>query len=248
MTPEALAAALEATWPPAASRRLGPWRLRDGAGGGKRVSAATAEGAWTQSDIDAAEAAMADPLFMIRPEDAALDRALAGRGYARIDPVVAYAVPTAGAAPAPAMRAFPHWPPLEIALDLWAQGHIGPARIAVMQRATGPKTAILARTADRATGVAFVAVHDGTAMLHALEVTTTHRRQGAARTILAAAGVWARDHGADTLALVVTEANQPARALYASQGMQLVGQYHYRQSKRFQSLQTDSSPSDPGTF
>ncbi len=245
MTPEALAAALEATWPPAASRRLGPWRLRDGAGGGKRVSAATAEGAWTPADIDAAEAAMPDPLFMIRPEDAALDRALDDRGYARIDPVVAYAAAVSGAAPLPVLRTFPHWPPLQIALDLWAEGHIGPARIAVMQRAAGPKTAILARHADRATGVAFVAVHDRTAMLHALEVTSSHRRHGSGRTILAAAAIWARDNGADTLALVVTEANQPARALYASQGMQVVGQYHYRQSRRFAVILNPNSPEEP---
>ena len=39
-----LFAALEATWPPASSQRLGPFRLRDGAGGGKRVSAAVQDG------------------------------------------------------------------------------------------------------------------------------------------------------------------------------------------------------------
>ena len=43
MTPAELYATLEATWPPAARRRVGPWTIRDGQGGGKRVSAATAE-------------------------------------------------------------------------------------------------------------------------------------------------------------------------------------------------------------
>jgi N-acetylglutamate synthase len=42
---------LEATWPPAARHRAGPWVLRDGAGGGKRVSAATAEGPVTAADL-----------------------------------------------------------------------------------------------------------------------------------------------------------------------------------------------------
>ena len=227
--PAALAAALVATWPPASSWRLGPWRLRDGAGGGKRVSAATVEGDWTPADIDAAAAAMAHPLFLLRPEDAALDQALAARGYALIDPVVAYAAPTAAFTAPGFFTTFPHWPPLNIARDLWAAGHIGPERIAVMHRVTGPRTAILSRSADRATGVAFVAVHGSIAVVHALEVTQASRRQGSAQNILRAAAHWARDHGADRLALVVTEANQPARALYASQGMRVVGQYHYRQ-------------------
>ena len=233
MTPDALAAAMEATWPPVSAWRLGPWRLREGGGGGKRVSAASAEGQWAEADIDAAEAAMAAPLFMLRPEDAALDRALAVRGYAKVDPVAVYAAPTASFAPPPHFTAFPHWPPLQIALDLWAGGQIGPARIAVMQRVSGPKVAILSRSpgknGDRASGVAFVAIHDRIAMLHALEISPAHRRKGSARNILRAAAGWAGEQGADILALAVTEANRPASALYASHGMQVVGHYHYRQ-------------------
>ncbi|MEO8243931.1 MAG: GNAT family N-acetyltransferase [bacterium] len=229
MTPDDLAAAMEATWPAARSWSLGPWRLRDGAGGGKRVSAATVEGDWQPADIAAAEAAMDAPLFMIRPQDAALDAALAGRGYRMIDPVVGYVAGTAGFDAAPRMTTFPHWPPLQIAADLWAEGHIGPERLRVMDRAAGPKTAILARANDRAVGVVYVAVHNTTAMLHALEISAAHRRQGSAQNLMRAAAVWARQNGADTLALVVTEANAPARRLYASLGMQVVGQYHYRQ-------------------
>ena len=229
MTPDALATAMEATWPPAAAWLDGPWRLRDGAGGGNRVSAATPEAGWTEDDIALAEAAMPAALFMIRPQDAALDAALQKRGYARVDPVVIYAAATAGSAPPPRMATFPHWPPRQVAADIWAEGHIGPARLAIMHRALGPKTAILARACDRAAGVAFVALHGNIALLHALEVSLPFRRQGCARNILRAAAHWARDHGADTLALAVTEANQGARALYASQGMQGVGQYHYRQ-------------------
>lgn len=229
MTPDTLMAAMEATWPPAASWGLGPWQMRDGAGGGKRVSAATLAGPWQPQDIALAEAAMPQPLFMIRPQDAELDTALAARGYAVVDPVIGYVVDTAGFVAAPHMATFPHWPPLRIAADLWEAAGIGPARLAVMDRAAGPKTVILARTTDRAVGVAFVALHGSTAMLHALEVQPRHRRQGTARHILAAAAVWARGQGADRLALVVTVANTAARALYASQGMQAVGQYHYRQ-------------------
>ncbi|MBC7478416.1 MAG: GNAT family N-acetyltransferase, partial [Pseudorhodobacter sp.] len=120
---------------------------------------------------------------------------------------------------------------LQIAADLWAEGGIGPARIAVMHRAAGPKTALLARRHDRAAGVAYVAVHDRIAMLHALEVTPTQRRQGSAQNLLAAAAHWSAQQGAATLALVVTAANQPARALYERMGMTPLARYHYRQQK-----------------
>jgi GNAT superfamily N-acetyltransferase len=126
------------------------------------------------------------------------------------------------------MTTFPHWPPMQIASDIWAEGHIGPGRLAVMHRAAGPKTAILGRTHDKPSGTAFVALHDQTALIHALEVRPALRRQGAARQILCAAAHWAAENGADRLALAVTEANAGARALYTSLGMQVVGNYHYR--------------------
>lgn len=229
MTPEALARVMEATWPPARSWRVGPFRLREGAGGGKRVSAATLEGEWVEADLDAAEAAMAEPLFMVRPQDQALDRALAARGYLVIDPVVGYACDAASLAGPVWFSTFPHWPPLQMARDLWAEGNIGPARVAVMERAHGPKAAILARREDRAAGVAFVALAEGAAMVHALEVTPALRRKGAAEAILRAAALWAREQGAAELSLVVTVANAGARALYEKLGMREAGRYHYRQ-------------------
>ena len=234
MTPEQLLTVMEATWGPASTTRLGPWTVRNGLGGGKRVSATTAEGDWQDTDIPHAEEAMAAldqrALFLIREGDGSLDQALMARGYRIVDPVVAYAAPIAALPQAPDhMTTFPHWPPMAIAADLWAEGGIGPARLAVMDRVLGPKTTILARAQDRAAGTAFVAIHENIAMLHALEVTPSQRRQGSAHNILRAASAWAQANGADTLSLVVTVANDPARRLYASLGMQAVGQYHYRQ-------------------
>lgn len=231
--PAHIAAVMEATWPPARSLRQGPWRLRDGQGGGQRVSACSAEGDWAEPDLPAAEAAMAalgqQPLFVIRAGDAALDAALAARGYRLNDPVLAYAAPVAQlVAPVSGMAAFCHWPPLAIARDIWAEGGIGAARLAVMDRVAGPKTAILARSDDRPVGAAFVACHGSTAMLHALEVRPAARRQGSAHNMLRAAANWAQDQGADLFSLVVTTANAPARALYERLGMIAVGGYHYR--------------------
>lgn len=235
MTPGELARVMQATWPAASERTLGPVTLRDGKGGGKRVSAATMDGPFADADILTAEQAMAAmgqrPLFLVRPGDELLEAELVRRDYAVVDPVLAYAAPAAALAdPAPPpLAAFPHWPPLAIVQDIWAEAGIGPARLAVMHRAAGPKAAILGRTADHPAGAAFVALAGDTAMLHALEVRPAARRQGSAHNILRAAARWTLDQGGTTLSLVVTVANAPARALYASLGFRIVGQYHYRQ-------------------
>jgi GNAT superfamily N-acetyltransferase len=229
MTPAHLAAVMEATWPPLRRWQVGPFILRDGAGGGKRVSAASCDGPFTEAELATAIASMAKPLMLIRDGDQALDAKLQARGWQIIDQVVAYAAPISQlAAELPPLAAFAHWPPLEIARSIWAEGGIGPARLAVMDRVVGPKTAILARAADRPAGIAFVACHGKEAMLHALDVRAGHRRQGVGRTLLHAAANWAAAQGATRLTLVVTRQNVAACALYARVGMKIVGQYHYR--------------------
>jgi ribosomal protein S18 acetylase RimI-like enzyme len=229
MTPALLAEIMEATWPPARHLRLGPFTLRDGAGGGKRVSAARCEGAFEDADLDALEAGMAVPLVVVRDGEDALDARLAARGWQVIDPVIAYAAPVASLlADLPPLSAFPHWPPLEIARTIWDEGGIGAARVAVMDRVTGPKTAILGRIADRPAGMAFVACHGSEAMLHALEVRPASRRRGLGARLVQAAAAWAAPQGATRLSLVVTRQNAAANALYARLGMGVVGQYHYR--------------------
>ncbi|WP_135449349.1 GNAT family N-acetyltransferase [Tabrizicola caldifontis] len=228
MTHDPLSAVMEATWPPARRWREGAFDFRDGAGGGKRVSAASCEGDWDAADLDRL-GAMAEPLVMIRPSDAALDAALAARGWRIVDPVVVCSAPIAAlAADLPPLAAFPHWPPLAIAASLWAEGGIGAARLAVMERVRGAKVAILARHEDRPAGVAFAALHGTEAMLHALEVRPDRRGRGVGGTLVHAAANWAAALGAERLSLVVTERNTAARALYARLGMEVVGQYHYR--------------------
>lgn len=233
-----LLAAMDATWPAARLWRDGRWTLRDGQGGGKRVSAATVADdalAIAPPDIDAAETGMRAlgqvPLFMLRPQDAALDRALAARGYAVVDPVVIYVAATAvlPPGPPPPLTAFPVWPPLAVMRDIWADAGIGPARLAVMERVRGPRTTILGRLADRVSGTVFVACDGAVAMVHALEVTPALRGRGAGRALMQGAAHWARAQGAAWLALAVTTANVPARALYDRFGMTVATAYHYRQ-------------------
>ncbi len=232
----ALHAALDATWPAAATHHRGPWLLREGQGGGKRVSAATAEGPVTGADIATAEAGMAEldqpALFMIREGEDALDSMLAERGYRVVDPVELYLAPAGILAEgAGRLTAFLIWPPFKVMTDLWAEGGIGPARVAVMERCTAPKTAVIGRTNERVGGAAFAAIHDGIAMFHALEVIPSQRRQGTAHNMMGHVARWALDHGAAWFVVAVSEANGPARALYASLGMEVVGKYHYRMNR-----------------
>lgn len=236
MTPDpaALHAAAEASWPPAHRVRLGPVTLRDGAGGGKRVSAATAAGPVTHTDLDRAEAAMRDagqvPLFRLRAGDEGLDATLAARGYRLIDPVTIWVAPVAAltAERPPRLTTFTIWEPLAIMRDIWAEGGIGPARIAVMERAAAPRTGLFARHADQPAGAGFVACHAGVAMVHALEVRARHRRAGVGRLMLRQAALWAEGHGARHLSLLCAEANEGSNALCAAMGFSARASYHYR--------------------
>ena len=226
--------AAEATWPAAATRRLGPVTLREGQGGGSRVSAATVEGSASAEDITAAEVAMRamgqDCLFMIREGEAELDAILAARGYAVKDPVTIWTCPVTQLTdvPVPRVTAFCVWEPLAIQHEIWAAGGIGPSRFAVMQRAPQPKTALLGRHNDKPAGAAFAAIHDGIAMVHALEIQPHQRRAGMGGWLMRQAAFWAQEQGATEVAVLCTRANGAANALYAALGMREDGHYHYR--------------------
>ena len=225
---------IDATWPAMAKTNCGPVTLRKGAGGGSRVSAATVDGPTTPQDLTAAAQAMIamqqPALFMIRMHDDAVDRMLAEMGYVIKDPVTLYAAPIAAIAQVdlPPKTAFPVWPPLAVQQDIWAAGGIGQGRLAVMQRADCPKTTILGRVDDHPAGTTYVGLAQGCAMIHALEISAQHRRRGLARQLTIAAARWGLTQGARHLTLVTTQANVGANALYASLGMTVVGQYHYR--------------------
>ena len=235
ITPQALYDVLDATWPAAKTVAYGPWTLRDGAGGGKRVSAATANGSVTEIDVTHAETAMTamgqTPLFMIRDDDDALDQMLGAMGYDIVDPVVMYACPAALLTdiPIPRVTVFTIWEPLAMMVEIWAKGGIGPARLDVMHRAAGPKTGFMARWNEKPAGAGFGAIYKGTAMLHAIEILSHQRQQGVAKWMMRQAAFWAVENGAPTLSVVCTTANEGANRLYTSLGMDVVGHYHYRQ-------------------
>jgi GNAT superfamily N-acetyltransferase len=232
--PQTLYETIEVTWPCASSVRLGPFTIRDGAGGGKRVSAATAEAEVAEGDLAKAEEAMVrleqPALFMIRKGDTALDALLAERGYSVIDPVNIYLAPVAplAAAGLPRGRTFTIWEPLQIMRDIWAEGGIGPARVAVMVRAGCPKTGLFGRYGNRPSAAGYVGLNHAFAMVHALQVRPRDRRCGMGRLMMQQAARWAEAEGAEQLAVMCTQANVAANALYASMGFDAVGGYHYR--------------------
>ncbi len=231
---ETLFHAVDATWPAARAVVCGDWTVREGKGGGKRVSAATALTVGTVPNVGQAEEQMSalgqTPLFMIRSGEETLDAGLAARGYTVIDPVVVLCAPVSALMdrPIPRLTTFMIWEPLAIMAEIWAQGGIGPARLDVMRR-TSHKSAVLARWNQKPAGVGFVAREGDIAMVHAVEVLPAHRRQGVAQWIMRQAACWAAAEGAKTLAVLCTRANAPALALYAGLGFAPAAEYHYRQ-------------------
>jgi ribosomal protein S18 acetylase RimI-like enzyme len=231
----AFLAAWTATWPAAEYAREGGFMVGRGCGGGGRVSAARPVDAWTEADIAAAEArhrAWNQPLlFSLDARDTKLAQALADRGYRETDPTLILSAPAGPLAePAiPPVTAMECWPPLAIQRELWALTGVGGARQAIMERVEGPKTAILGRTQDRAAGAAFVAVHGRFALLHGLAVLPEWRGRGLGAWMVRRAARFGRAHGAGELALAVTEANAPARAMYDRLGFAEIGAYAYWQ-------------------
>ncbi len=223
----------EATWPAKTRFSEPPWVFRQSPGGGKRVTAASTDQAVTRDDIAQAEKRMIalgqTPLFTLLPGDET-DTILAEMGYSALDETWLYHCPikVLSALELPPVTAFPIWPPLQLARDIWAEGGIGADRVAVMERAQCDKTAILGRINDRAGGVAYAGLHNGCTMVHALEIHETQRRNGLAGSLMIAAAHWGAARGATHMAVLVTKANLPANALYTRLGMTALQGYHYR--------------------
>ncbi|SFM94400.1 Acetyltransferase (GNAT) family protein [Thioclava dalianensis] len=224
---------IDATWPAAKIHHAGGFDIREGLGGGSRVSCATLAVPLEQADIAQAEArhrALGQtPRFMLRPGDDALDACLAERGYESYDPVWLWQAPIAQVqGEIPPVTAFAHWPPLQIARDLWSEMENGPERQAIMARVAGPRACILGRKKDRAAGAAFVALHGSVAMLHALAVAPEFRRLGLARAIVHEAARWAQESGATRFEMIVTQVNDASNGLARRLGMTQRAAYHYR--------------------
>lgn len=225
-------AAFEATWPAAHSEQIGPFTYRDGAGGGSRVSAATLNDTGQEADLTPIEARFArdhrPPLFQIRDGQDGFDRQLDRAGYRIFDASLCLSAPI-DALPEPDWTTtMTAWPPVALQREFWAKSGIGPERLAVMSRVSGPKTTLFSRIDQTPAGTCFVASHGEIAVLHALDVPPELRRNGIAARLIALAAHWAQTQGARTVAVQVTDANTAARALYDGLGFRHIARYHYR--------------------
>lgn len=229
----ALDPALTATWPSAETVRIGGLAVPRGDGGGGRVSAARAVSAWSEPDIDAAAAQQRawgePPLVMVADRDETLAAALSARGWVPSRPVAVLVIDPQALTdrPIPPVTAFALWPPLAIQRQLWTEGGIGPSRQRIMERAPAPRAALLGRLHDHPAGAGFVAIHDATAVLHALVVIPRYRRQGMGEWLIRRAARFAVEGGAGRLMLAVGCDNAPALALYRRLGFAETGGYSY---------------------
>lgn len=226
-------AASEATWPAARTWKKDGFILRDGQGGGQRVSAATANGPVDTAQIIAAEGEMRAmgqaPIFCERGETPELDMMLEARGYAIKDPTSLYVLPIEKLTdkPIPRVTAFTHWEPLAIMKEIWATDGVTGPRLDVMDRAAC-KTSVLARWNEKPGGAAFVGVHQDICMVHALVVLPHQRRQGVAEWLMRRSAFWGQSEAAKYIAVLCVDANVGANALYQALGFERVGGYHYR--------------------
>lgn len=215
---------IDATWPADHIVTAGGFDIRIGKGGGKRVSAATAI-ALEDLDIQAAEDALIssgqDKLFMIRPDEIVLDQRLEERSYSIIDPVVVLQKNLFDTVHNSGVKFLDE--PNSEQIDIWSNGGIGPARLDVMERASGPKAYVHLPGAT-----AFAAISDGIAMAHAVEVDAANRRQGLGRKIMDGICHWAKSYGATSIAVLTVRENAAAMALYKQMGLTKTAHYHYR--------------------
>ena len=218
--------AIDQTWPAAKYIENDNWLFREGRGGGKRVSAASALNA--NASVEVALKQFNDfnkrPLFMLKDGDRAIDEALAKLDFAIIDPVDVMAIGVDNSDDD--IEKFCHDAPTKIAKEIWAEGGIEKPRLDVMARAKCAKTYLQIDNG----AVAFAAIWNEIAMVHALEVQRSARRQGMGKRMMQIALTWAEGQGARELVVLTVKANKPAQQLYRNMGFRDVAHYHYRQA------------------
>ncbi|MEM7241127.1 MAG: GNAT family N-acetyltransferase [Pseudomonadota bacterium] len=218
--------AIDQTWPAASYYQEQGWVFREGRGGGKRVSAASAldPEASVEFALGQFKRLKERPLFMLRKEDQGIDDKLDALGFAIVEPVDVMSSPLTMIDMD--LDIYAHNTPTQSAQEIWAEGGIGDPRLAVMARADCAKSYL--QIEDKA--VAFVAVWRKIAMVHALEVRKSARRQGLGKKLMQLAMGWAAKEGAAELAILTVKANTPAQQLYRGMGFKDVAHYHYRLS------------------
>ena len=221
---ETLYEVLDFTWPSVTTELHHGWQIKNGSGGGKRVSAAIQNS--PTAKVEVAEKLMnalgQKKLFMIREGNEILDYKLHKLGYKLIDPSILLGSPIERLD-----KTFDgefHVAPNEKMKALWINAGINEKRLNVMNRAKVLKSYV---SIDN-TAVAFVAICNSIAMVHALEVAKVKQRQGFGKKIMQQIAGWAATNGANYLTVITVHNNLPAKSLYQHLRMTKLGNYHYR--------------------
>ncbi|GHA48150.1 N-acetyltransferase [Amylibacter ulvae] len=221
---ETLYDAIDATWAPFEMREENGWIIREGRGGGKRVSAATQTEA--NASIENAERAMdaleQQRMFMIRAGFPTLEIQLARRQYSILDATLIMACETTKIAAKHPVDISQD--PSKTQAEIWAAGGVNSERLDVMRRVSVPKACLSIQNK----AAAFAAIHDGVCMVHCVEVIESMRRQGLGKQIMQAVAEWAAQNKAHTVCILVVAANHGAKTMYEKMGLVEVGKYHYR--------------------
>ncbi|MBV1862834.1 MAG: GNAT family N-acetyltransferase [Rhodobacteraceae bacterium] len=226
--------AIDATWPAFAMRTKGIWTLREGKGAGQRVSAASTAKIARKEDVEQAASVMREmgqaPLFMVRGEQPELDGLLEDQGYQIVDPVDVLMMRCESLAEydQSSLQVIFSKGPLAIMEEIWQDGGIDAPRLAVMDRAAEPNTCLMGRYKNRPVGVSFLGCYQDIAMVHAVEVLTSARKQGVAEAMMRGAAWWAAQQNTEWFTCLTTSENAPAQGLYRKMGMEVAAHYHYR--------------------
>lgn len=229
-------------WPALRTCLRDGWVLRFADGHTKRANSANA--LWPGTGplaprLDAFEAdyrrAGLTPVFRATPlAEPGLDEALAARGYSRFDESLVMTASLEGThAPPPGVDLDPD--PEAGWLDELAAAAAAPAReratLARMLACLVP-AAVFARVREAGEARAFAmgVVEDGHLGIFEVLTVPASRGRGLARRAIEALAAWGQRQGAARAYLQVTEANAPARALYAKFGFEIAYRYHYRRA------------------
>jgi N-acetylglutamate synthase len=226
-------------WPALVERPLGEWRLRAASGYTGRANAALAIGdpglpvAAALDEVRRFAREHAVPARVQVPVGSPWDRAVAAEGWvlnvghAKGAEVSVLVAPLAELAPPSGLRIeLPTRPP-----DDWWPLAVGgpptPAQERVLAGAPGTAFGTLRDPDGGVLGQVRATVVDDHVHISMLEVVPAGRRRGHATALLAAAGVWGREHGARWAVLQVALQNDGARSLYDRLGYVEHHRYRY---------------------
>ncbi|WP_433421800.1 GNAT family N-acetyltransferase [Microtetraspora malaysiensis] len=229
---------VDQAWPAPYRVAAGDWVYRHAGGVTKRANSVLALGDRTDlgKAIDEAQAFYADLgrscVFSIGAgATPGLDEELESRGYRLVDPTLVMARPSVSvegaAGPALASEPSPEW------LDTWwrVDGGRHPEGQDISAKAWAARILTGVPAAYASLGAAAVGrgVLQGEWLgIYCMAVVPEARRRGLGASVLRGLLGWGAEAGASRAYLVVTEANQEARALYERAGFTVAARYHYR--------------------